>query len=95
MRVLKIAQTYFPFLKGGGLPVKVHAIARALAKHGHRVTVLTTQWGGETGVGEMSRLEPDVRGWWAGDHGVEAIYLRPWLRYRALSLNPGDWLLPE
>ena len=89
MRVLKIAQTYFPFLKGGGLPVKVHAIARALAKHGHRVTVLTTHWGGETGVGEVSRLEPDPRGWWAGDHGVEAIYLRPWLRYRALSLNPG------
>ena len=37
----------------------------------------------------MAHLEPDVRGWWAGDQGVEAIYLRPWLRYRALSLNPG------
>jgi glycogen synthase len=51
MRVLKIAQTYFPFLKGGGLPVKVRAIARALAQRGHRVTVLTTHWGCEAEVG--------------------------------------------
>ena len=89
MRVLKVAQTYVPFLKGGGLPVKVQAIARALARRGHRVTVLTTHWGCEAEVGKMSHLEPDARGWWGGDQGVEAIYLRPWLRYRALSLNPG------
>jgi len=89
MRILKVAQTYFPFLEGGGLPVKVRAIARRLVQRGHRVTVLTTDWGCRAAVGKMAHLEPDARGWWAGDQGVEAIYLRPWLRYRALSLNPG------
>jgi glycosyltransferase involved in cell wall biosynthesis len=89
MRILKVAQTYFPFLEGGGLPVKVRAIARRLVQRGHRVTVLTTDWGCRAAVGRMAHLEPDARGWWAGDQGVEAIYLRPWLRYRALSFNPG------
>ena len=89
MRILKVAQTYFPFMKGGGLPVKVRAIARRLVERGHRVTVLTTDWGCEAEVGKMAHLEPDARGWWAEDEGVEAIYLRPWLRYRALTVNPG------
>jgi len=89
MRILKVAQTYFPFLEGGGLPFTVRAIAQRLVQRGHRITVLTTDWGCQAAVGRMAHLEPDTRGWWAGDHGVEAIYLRPWLRYRALSLNPG------
>jgi glycosyltransferase involved in cell wall biosynthesis len=89
MRILKVAQIYFPFLEGGGLPFTVRDIAQRLVQRGHRVTVLTSDWGCRAAVGKLAHLEPDTRGWWAGDQGVEVIYLRPWLRYRALSLNPG------
>ncbi len=45
MRILKITQAYYPFLEKGGPPVKVRAIARGMARRGHRVTVLTVDLG--------------------------------------------------
>ncbi|HAF25567.1 MAG TPA: glycosyl transferase, partial [Blastocatellia bacterium] len=41
MRILKTTQTYYPYLSKGGPPAKVRAIARALVRRGHEVTVLT------------------------------------------------------
>ena len=45
MRILSVTQTYFPFLEFGGPPVKVRALSQRLAKLGHHVTVLTSDWG--------------------------------------------------
>ncbi len=45
MRILKVTQTYFPYLQMGGPPAKVRAIARALVARGHAVTVLTADRG--------------------------------------------------
>ena len=39
MRILNVGQTYFPYLAGGGLPVKVRILSRKLAQRGHSVTV--------------------------------------------------------
>jgi len=44
MRILKVTQSYYPFLEKGSPAVKVRAIARALRRRGHRVTVLTVCW---------------------------------------------------
>lgn len=46
MHILKVTQTYFPYLQMGGPPAKVRAIARALVARGHEVTVLTADRGG-------------------------------------------------
>lgn len=79
MRILKVTQVYHPFLAYGGPAVKVRAIAEWLAARGHRVTVLTTSLGPEQPPGVVTR------------EGVETIYLRPRLRWRATSLNAGLW----
>ena len=91
MRILNVTQTYAPFFEFGGPPVKVRALSEALVKRGHQVTVLTADWGLE----ERTRNETEeVRarcafGWRREENGVEAIYLRNWANYRALSWNPG------
>ncbi|MBI5800776.1 MAG: glycosyltransferase [Verrucomicrobia bacterium] len=41
MRVLKATGVYFPELKFGGPPLKIHALAQGLRQHGHEVSVLT------------------------------------------------------
>jgi glycosyltransferase involved in cell wall biosynthesis len=84
MRILKISATYSPFLQFGGPPVKVRALAEALARRGHSVTVLTTDWGLERqGGGEHAPW-----GFRRAVNGVEAIYLRSLLRYRTTAWTP-------
>ena len=41
MRILKATGVYFPELKFGGPPLKIHALAQGLRQHGHEVSVLT------------------------------------------------------
>ena len=41
MRILKATGVYFPELKFGGPPLKIHALAQGLRQHGHDVSVLT------------------------------------------------------
>jgi glycosyltransferase involved in cell wall biosynthesis len=89
MRILKVTQSYYPFLEKGGPAVKVPAIVRALRQRNHRVTVLTADWGVRT-----TKVGPEapVRGpwgWQSDQNGIEVVYLRGLARYRALSLNPG------
>ena len=87
MRILKVTQTYFPYLNMGGPPAKVRAIARALVARGHAVTVLTADRGSAQGAdGRSSR---QATGWVANDHGVEAVYLGTLQNYRATTINPG------
>ncbi|MGC1188912.1 MAG: glycosyltransferase [Candidatus Acidiferrales bacterium] len=89
MRILKVTQSYSPFLDKGGPTVKVRSLARGLAARGHKVTVLTA----DLGLGpETARQLGAVRyegGWTAEEDGVEVIYLRVLGRYRALTWNPG------
>ena len=89
MRILKVTESYAPFYEFGGPPVKVQALAKGLAERGHRVTVLSADWGfesrrpaGTTGA----RRSPF--GWMSEEDGVEALYLPTWLRYRSLTWNP-------
>jgi len=61
MRILKTTQTYYPYLSKGGPPAKVRAIARALVRRGHEVTVLTADLGeGSGAVGSSSRQEEEA-----------------------------------
>jgi glycosyltransferase involved in cell wall biosynthesis len=87
MRILKVTQSYEPFLEKGGPTVKVPALARGLTRRGHRVTVLTADLGlrgGDCGPApERSRW-----GWRMERNGIETIYLRTRGRYRTLTLNP-------
>jgi len=92
MRILNVTQTYFPFLEFGGPPVKVRSLSQQLVKFGHRVTVLTADWGfplRTSALANQSSVEPSPFGWRLEESGIESIYLRSWLRYRALSWNPG------
>src|SRR5437879_3396638 len=92
MRILNVTQTYFPFLEFGGPPVKVRALSRQLAKLGHKVTVLTADWGFQSraaGVPEASHAERSSIGWTFEESGIESIYLPTLLHYRTLSWNPG------
>ena len=87
MRVLKVSQTYYPFLEKGGPPVKVRALARGLAHRGHSVTVLTADYG----IAKRASAEPSPFGWRTEEAGVEAFYLPSLLRYRTLTFNPALW----
>lgn len=89
MRILKVAQAYYPFLDRGGPPVKVRAIARALVERGHQVTVLSADLGSGA-ASALSRIAiRDPRGWRAEQDGIEAVYLSSRARYRMLTVNPG------
>ncbi len=89
MRVLKVTESYAPFYEFGGPPVKVEALAKGLGERGHKVTVLSADWGFET---RRSAGAPNARrspfGWLSDEGGVEALYLPTWLRYRSLPWNP-------
>jgi glycosyltransferase involved in cell wall biosynthesis len=92
MRILNVTQTYFPFLEFGGPPVKVRSLSQQLVKFGHRVTVLTADWGLPSRASAASiqgSVESSPFGWRLEESRIESIYLRSWLRYRALSWNPG------
>jgi len=84
MRILKLSATYSPFLQFGGPPVKVRALAEALARRGHGVTVLTSDWGLQNHGGG----DPSPYGLRRMHNGVESIYLRPLLRYRTTAWLP-------
>ena len=90
MRILSVAQTYYPYLAGGGRPVKVRAIAEGLVARGHEVTVLTADYGSA----RVSPGTPDLRdrpsrfGRRGSRNGVDVIYLRTALEYRWVTLNP-------
>ena len=92
MRILKTTQTYFPYLSKGGPPAKVKGIARALARRGHDVTVLTADLGetDEAFDGRDWRRERTKGDWgweWQND-GVRAIYLKTLTNYRATTVSP-------
>jgi glycosyltransferase involved in cell wall biosynthesis len=86
MRILKTVQSYFPFEERGGTVFKVRAIARGLARRGHRVTILTADLGirarNSSGVFEACEW-----GWKHAEPGVETIYVPTLARYRALTVN--------
>ncbi len=89
MRILNVAQTYFPYLAEGGRPVKVRILSRKLAERGHDVAVLTVNLGSaEWTAANITPTKTPV-GWRFVENGVEAVYLTSWLRYRAITLNPG------
>jgi len=91
MRILNVTESYAPFYEFGGPPAKVQALSRGLAKRGNEVTVLTADWGVEergAGTPQANSFQRSPFGWATEDHGVKAIYLPTWLRYRATSWNP-------
>jgi glycosyltransferase involved in cell wall biosynthesis len=88
VRILKVVQFYYPFQEKGGPVVKVRSLARALAKRRHQITVLTADWGLNSGNGRGLALEPSEWGWRAAEAGVETVYLSSLVHYRALTLNP-------
>jgi glycosyltransferase involved in cell wall biosynthesis len=87
MRILKVSETYFPYLAAGGPPAKIRGLARVLVERGDRVTVLTAYQGPLEGSLLSVRQVPS--GWTANDDGIEAVYLKTAVRYRSLSVNPG------
>jgi glycosyltransferase involved in cell wall biosynthesis len=89
MRVLNVTQTYAPFLKFGGPPVKVRALSEALVRRGHQVTVLTADWGMESHLpAPRNTIERSPFGWRYEENGVQTIYLPTWLSYHATTWNP-------
>ena len=88
MRILNVAQTYFPYLAEGGRPVKVRILSRKLVQRGHSVTVLTANLGSKEWTQSVGVPEKTPEGWRMAEQGVEAIYLPSWLRYRTLTINP-------
>jgi len=88
VRILNVAQTYFPYLAEGGRPVKVRTLSRKLVQRGLKVTVLTTNLGASELASSGVICEKSPYGLRTMEEGVEAIYLPSWLRYRALTVNP-------
>jgi glycosyltransferase involved in cell wall biosynthesis len=90
MRILKTTQTYYPYLSKGGPPVKVRGIAKALARRGHQVTVLTACFNDaqpDVPLNAPTRLSRSGS-WIAQDKDVEAVYLSTLVNYRAVTINP-------
>ena len=89
MRILLVSQTYFPFMREGGRPTKVRAIAEGLAARGHNVTLLTSQLGPLAVPNESEAFAP-IRsryGQCATLGGVDIVYLRSLLRRRTATFN--------
>jgi len=89
MKILKVTQSYYPFLDKGGPTVKIRALARGIAAAGHQVTVLSADQGFEAATQEIVNATPSRWGFEAHEDGVECVYLRTRARYRALTWNPG------
>jgi glycosyltransferase involved in cell wall biosynthesis len=88
MRILNVAQTYFPYLAEGGRPVKVRILSRKLVQRGHEVTVLTVNLGSAEWLASNITPAKTSVGLRTVEDGVQAVYLPTWLRYRAVTLNP-------
>jgi glycosyltransferase involved in cell wall biosynthesis len=88
IRVLKVTQSYYPFLERGGPAVKVHALAAGLARRGHTVTVLTSDLGIKNAV-KPGSITREPYGWRCEEDSVQAIYLSSRGSYRSLTWNPG------
>ena len=89
MKILKVTQSYYPFLDKGGPATKVRAITRELARQGNQVTVLTADLGFGPREIEAARVVRDPLGWRTEQDGVEVIYFRTRGHYRNLTVNPG------
>src|SRR6266403_4940316 len=89
MRILKVTQSYYPFLDRGGPTVKVRALARGMAAAGHQVTVLSADQGFDAATQKIVNAIPSRWGFEAHEDGVQCVYLRTHARYRALTWNPG------
>ena len=89
MRILKVTQSYYPFLDKGGPTVKVRALARGMAAAGHQVTVLSADQGFDAATQKIVNAEPSRWGFEAHEDGVQCVYLRTRARYRALTWNSG------
>ena len=76
MRIVKVSNAFPPFLEHGGAPRTVAAFATALAQRGHNVKVLTIAHDRRHGP-----LPSQV-------DGVTVDYVKPFLSYRSLALNP-------
>ena len=88
MKILHVAQAYYPFQEQGGPVFKVRAMAEAMARHGHEVTVLTADLGLAKYPQLAAELEKCAWGSRLKREGVESIYLPTLSRYRAMTLNP-------
>jgi glycosyltransferase involved in cell wall biosynthesis len=88
VRLLNVAQTYYPYLAEGGRPTKVRILSRKLAERGHDVTVLTTNLGSADWVRIAEPAEITAMGLRMTENGVVAIYLPTLARYRTLTINP-------
>ena len=91
LRVLKVTQSYFPFVERGGPAVKVRSLARGLAKRGHSVSVLTSDLGIEGISNPALAIARTNKGWRYDEDGVETRYLESWGAYRSLTWNPGTF----
>src|SRR4029077_7239943 len=93
MRILSVTQSYAPFYEFGGPPVKVEALATGLAQRGHRVTVLTADWGFEPRAAlgpekNVREVKRSAFGWTREMNDVQSVYLPTWFRYRTATWNP-------
>lgn len=89
MKILMTAESYYPFLEKGGPAVKIRAIALGLAKLGHSVTVLSSDWGFQPSMVSPTISSEKIRlGWRTHESGVTALFLPSIANYRNLSVNP-------
>ena len=88
LRLLNVAQTYYPYLAEGGRPTKVRILSRKLTERGHDVTVLTANLGSADWVRIVEPAEKTAMGLRTTEDRVVAIYLPTWARYRTLTINP-------
>jgi glycosyltransferase involved in cell wall biosynthesis len=90
MRILKVSQSYYPYLEIGGPPAKIRGLATALAARGHQLTILTADLGvvGEASEEDGAHKGKSKWGWTARRSEGEAIYLFTMAHYRITTLNP-------
>jgi glycosyltransferase involved in cell wall biosynthesis len=90
MKVLKVSQSYFPYLEVGGPPAKIRGLAAALTIRGHEVTILTADLGvaAQEKNGSGARKGKSQWGWEAQRKEGHAIYLSTMANYRIITLNP-------
>lgn len=89
MKILMTAEAYYPFLDKGGPAVKIRAIALGLARLGHTVEVLTSDWGFQPSMISPAISAQKTRfGWRMEESGVETLFLPSVANYRTVSVNP-------